>query len=201
MSRLKIMVSVDNEVMAMNEAAEFLELTKGQLLGNLSRNNNSFKYKGFTVKRLTPEQHRNGTRIICAKTRKEWPSIKVFCKAFNLNQNQVEAAIKTDQRVEVNGNTYFAPDYKVIHRASPKDRAKCIKIDDKVKQTLQSIEVPKQLKAQSQPQVQKEVAELSAEVRAIKALRELAIDKIKQAAYDKVAIVIQALQLLEGDKQ
>lgn len=198
MSRTKIKVLVDNEAMTIDDAAEFLELTKHQIRGNLNRNEGSFKYKGFTIKRITPLYHRNGTKIVCAATHKEWPSILAFSNEFNLKPSQVEAIIRAEQKIEVNGNIYFAPNYKVAHKRFT-GRVKRIAIDDKLKKNTQSIEVPKQPQLQLPLQDKTEVVEMSAEVKAIKALRELAIDKIKKAAYDKVAIIIQALELVEKE--
>lgn len=197
----KVIVSIDNELMTTGEAAEFLEITKSQVISNLSRNNGSFDYNGFVIKRITPQRHRTGTKIVSASVpHQEWPSISVFCKAFNLKPSQVEAAIKAEQKVLVNGHTYFAPDYKELHRTSNTGRASKLKLDNKIKQDKQSIEVPKQSDVGNmiKEAVEQKVKQLTTEQQCFEMLQKLAIERIKNTEYDKASKVLNALNLLSN---
>ena len=193
-----IMVQIEDQSMKSEAAAEFLGVSRRQLLDGLRRNKGEFKYEGFTVKRVTPQGTRKGTKLVRASDHKEWESIFAFCSEAHVDVATVQKAIRTNQRFELNNEVYFAPDYKERHR-------KCVsKLTDKrliVDKVTDEPELPfNKVKAPEPELLKEEVKEqiqaLSLEQQAITALKRLAHERIDKMLLDKTDRAIAALRLL-----
>lgn len=187
-------VSIDNEVMTSDEAAEFLELRKQHLLSILNRNP-EFGYKGFTIARVSEQHKRKGTVIRRASDHKEWNSIKDCAADLGLKANTVEAAIRMNQRFEHDGQTYFAPFYQERHRVSS-ERSKKLDITKLNQQELDSVKVENTIHEEIKEQVKQVFNKLTTEQEAFAALQKLAIERIHNSQYDKASKVLNALQIL-----
>ena len=199
--RTQTTVTIDNEAFTIDEAARFLELRKAQLQSILNRNP-QFGYKGFTITRTSPIHKRRGTIIRRASDYKEWNSIKDCAAELGLKASVVELAIRTNQRFEHDGQTYFAPCYQPQHRTPTISRSKKVDIVKPEQPQLDTIKVENAPHVQHinnvQKQIEEQLNELTTEQKAFEALQKLAIERIRKVQYDKAAKVLNALQILSN---
>ena len=199
----RVLISLNGDVYPADEAGILLNRPTSVLI-NMTNKTPEFILSGVHVKRVSAVFHRRGTLIRCASTGKEWPTIKSFAADFGLKANTVENAIRTNQRFEYNGQTYFAPFYKEIHHIHTKPKET---YDDKIvlteKPVLESLKVdppaePVNVEKVLHEQVENKIKALTTEQQCFEIMQKLAIERIRNTQYDKASKVLDALTLLSN---
>jgi hypothetical protein len=200
--RTQTTLTIDNEAFTIEEAARFLEMRKEQLQSILSRNP-EFGYKGFTITRTSPLRKKRGTIIKRASDKHEWNSIKDCAAELGLKAATVELAIRTNQRFEHLGETYFAPDYKPQHRNQVNGRSKKFEIVKPEQPQLNSLKVENVPHVHQSnnihEQVEQKMQVLTTEQKCFAIMQQLAIERIRNAEYIKASKVLNALKLLSDE--
>jgi len=190
MSNHYMNVLVDNEELPINEAAELIEMPLTQLYSILNKNQ-SFGYKGVVITRIKPPIMKKGTTIKRVEDGKVWNTIKDAALDAGCDKTLFSKAIREKQTFKYNNQTYIALNYKPKHyRKGIKRSSKAI-LDSKVPLIRKPVTVKEPLVTPTP-----KVIEVTVEQKAIAALKDLAIDRIKNALYDKASVTLQALELL-----
>lgn len=189
-------VLIDKEKFPISEAAELLEMPITQLYSILGRNQ-SFGYKGFKITRLKPPEIKRGVQVKCLETNKIFGSMKAASNETGRSFECFRSHLIKDGSYKCNGKTYVAINYTPRKVATTKVRATRLKLDEEIplNQVANTIESPIPEK------VEEKSKSFSSEERAIAALKDLAVEKIHEAAYARVKNVIQALELLTMKEQ
>lgn len=204
-SRIQINLTQNNETMTVpaDEAAEYINISLPALLTRTNRYSSFTTDDGITVSRVVPPGTRTGTTIKSAATGHIWPSIKAFCKTFGLNAAEVEQEIRIKQMLEHDGHTYFAPDYKEIHRTRTSNKTNYGNMSDveaepttHLESTEESALTQQQIIETIDYEVNKTIQQLTTEERCEALLQELIIERARNKDYKGTAQALKAVQVL-----
>ena len=215
MRKSKVMVSVKEVgrddsakvIWPVDKAAEYLEIDKGQVLGNLNRNDGAFVFDHkYEVVRISEFKRRKGTKIVRVSDHKEWDSIAACAKEIGAKPSEMETAIRVDQKFEFNGELYFAPNYVQKHKTPSKTRRSRIKVESlNGKANLGSIKPshPEERKPttteiieQGEHTISQIITDIDTAKQCIQLMQKLAKERVDAFEYDKVHKIIDALQLI-----
>lgn len=188
MKKSTVKILINDVEFTLREGSELLGIPYPVLV-NKTIESKSFEYNGYKVERISPIRAIRGTILKCVETNKVWPSLRAFFSEAGIKNTWCyNVNIRKHQKFKYKGNTYVALNYKEIkHTSHAGKHAKYdIQNADNVKPTTD---------IHQKDEVQVNV-DISVESKAINSLRELAIERIKKASYDKAGIVLQALELL-----
>jgi len=189
-SKIKFEVD-DKEIWPVQKVAELMEVSVEAIVSKSAKEPH-FKYEGISFKRITPVLKKRGTRIVRDDGR-EWNTIKECGIAIGVDPNSLAIKIREKQQFEYEGHLYTAPDYKPIHHKCT-TRSKKLKIEKVIEQPVLKYLSDEPTITKS---VKQEISESSTADKCVNLLNELAIERIKEKAYDKVSKVIDALKLLK----
>lgn len=195
MKESKIIVSIDGVEFGLREAAQLLGEPMNTV-NNLINRHKVFGWKGYKeIKRISAIQEKRGVSIYRKSDNKRWFSFKDLATDLKVSPLAISTAINKDKQFVHKGEVYEAPDYV---------RRKRVLKNPLRKHDITVVEsgIPERiiLKSEKEDTKVKTLVEskkgLATEEKAVEALKQLAVERINQAVYDKASLVLQALELL-----
>jgi len=195
----------DNTLWA-DEAAAYLGISLCALLTRTNRYPEFTTKNGIKVRRAIPPHEKAGTMIKRAADGKTWLSIKAVAKELGLKPSDIELEIRKHQLFVHQGRTYFAPDYKELHRNRLNSNASYNDVSEYQTEPTESLEhqspTQQEVIETIDYEVNKKIQEqLSTEERCEALLQELTIERTRNKDYKGAAKALKALDILTDIEQ